>query len=59
MTIQEFNERDSAIQQEISNYRIQSAEMRAQINYNEREIIKLEMERVLLRKEYVREPSVL
>ena len=59
MTLKDFQDQDCALEQQIANYRIDSAEKQAQIAYNEREIIKLQLERVMLRKEYTQEPDVM
>ena len=59
MTFKDFQDQDCALEQQIANYRIDSAEKQAQIAYNEREIIKLQMERVMLRREYTQEPEIL
>lgn len=49
MTQQEFHERDCQLLSQINNYKMDSADKQAQIAINEREIARLQNERILLR----------
>lgn len=59
MTAKEFNQKDTELLAQISEYRDSSNDHQIQIAMNEREITRLEQQRVELRNQYVNEEESL
>lgn len=59
MTAKEFSQKDTELLSQISEYRNSSNEYQIQIAMNEREITRLEQQRVELRNQYVNEEESL
>lgn len=59
MTAKEFSQKDTELLAQISEYRDSSNEYQIQIAMNEREITRLEQQRVELRNQYVNEEESL
>lgn len=59
MTAKEFSQKDTELLAQISEYRNSSNDYQIQIAMNEREITRLEQQRVELRNQYVNEEESL